>query len=356
MSRTMKKIFLLPIIIISLTISFPFSSLAKDAIEEQLYSEASILLDNYRGERLNLEKAYNLTKQIYTQNPQSPLSYVCFGRIFYKSGYIANYDYDPQALKQAQECFKKAINLAPSFFDAYFFGARSYIFSRDLLEAKKLANKAKEISPESPKVDYLFSEINFINKDYRTAIVFAENVTRKAKEKKLLFMAYYFIAKSNVYLKNYNLAEKAYLSSIKSDKNSAWSLINYGNFLLNHKKDIDNAMKYAKKALDIADMGAAHLILGKAYYKKGHYYQWKKRDYLKSREYFELSIRHNPNRPNAYYGLGMSFYRTGHKNKNIKEIRLAKNAFEKAIELKPDHNLAKENLTRVNQLLAIVDK
>ncbi len=352
----MKKVFLLPIIIISLTISFTFSSLAKNKTEEQLYSEASIILDNYRGEQSNLEKAYNLAGQIYTQNPQSPLSYVCYGRIFYKAGYIKNYDYDPQALKQSQECFKNAIKLAPSFFDACFFGARSYIFSKDFLEARKLANKAKDISPESPKVDFLFSEINYVNKDYKTAIVFAVNVTRKAKEKNLLFMAYYFIAKSNVYLGNHKLAEEAYLSSIKSDKDSAWSLINYSNFLLNHKKDIDSAIKYSKKALDIADIGAAHYILGKACYKKGYEYQWEKKNYIKSREYFELSIQHNPNMPNAYYGLGMSFYNTGHKNKNVGEIKMAKNAFELAIELQPDHKLAKENLTRVKQLLAIVDK
>ncbi len=75
----MKKIILLPIIIVSLTISFPFNSLAKDGSEEQLYSEASIILDNYRGVRVDLEKANNLAKQIYTQNPQSPLSYVCLG-------------------------------------------------------------------------------------------------------------------------------------------------------------------------------------------------------------------------------------------------------------------------------------
>ncbi len=52
----------------------------------------------------------------------------------------------------------------------------------------------------------------------------------------------------------------------------------------------------------------------------------------------------------------MSFYRTGHKDKNVGEIRMARNNLEMAIELKPDHKLARENLTRVNQLLAIVDK
>ncbi len=35
---------------------------------------------------------------------------------------------------------------------------------------------------------------------------------------------------------------------------------------------------------------------------------------------------------------------------------MAKNNLEMAIELKPEHKLAKENLTRVNQLLVIVDK
>ncbi len=77
---------------------------------------------------------------------------------------------------------------------------------------------------------------------------------------------------------------------------------------------------------------------------------WKVKDRFAATEYFLSSIRCEPT-ANAFYGLGIAYWQSGHWNQDEARLRDAEAALAKAVELKPDHAQAKEQLARLRQTL-----
>ena len=152
-------------------------------------------------------------------------------------------------------------------------------------------------------------------------------------------------------LKKYDLADHSYQEIINIEPKSPWARVNYSSFLLKYKKDYDKAIIQGKIALELMDFGMGHKVLGEAYYAKAAQLHWEKKQYEESIKYFLFAIEHDPYNSNALYGLGMSYYRIGHKNRNKSQIVQAEKYLDKAVEINPDHKQAIEQLARVRKLL-----
>jgi len=152
------------------------------------------------------------------------------------------------------------------------------------------------------------------------------------------------------------LAESSYLARIDLKPNSAWTRVNYSAFLAKLKLDYDKAIEQGKIALKLMDFGMGHYVLGNAYYEKGVHLQWTKKRYKDSRKYFLLAIDHNPYNPDAYYGLGVSYYMTGIKNKDRFQIIKSEEALYRAVQLNPDYQQAKKQLDKVRKLLVTINQ
>lgn len=323
---------------------------------QAIYDRAQKLIDEYRGDTSLLNRAYKLLEKVAIANPNSEYAYVGIGRLTYKAGYINSNNFQEGSLEQAKEYFKKAININPEFFDAYYYGAYPYLFSKEYDIARQMVREAEKIRPKSPKVDLLFAKISEGEKDYKEVIKRAKLAISKKPEKKILSDAYSVLSCAYIMQKKYDLAENVYQSIIEIEPNSPWARVNYSSFLRKHRKNYDKAIDQGKIALELMDFGMGHKVLGDAYYRKAAHLHWNKKQRDESRKYFLLAIDHNPYNSYAYYGLGCSYYHTGYKNKNESLIMKAKEAFVKAIQLNPDNKQAKEQLNKVRKLIKTIRK
>lgn len=341
------------------TLLFSLLSLAgctqHEKIDEQaLYDEAQAAIDSYPGDQSGLDKAEKLLKKIYKANHQSALAQTGLGRLAYKDGYINYKNFSPESLREAHSCFSKAISIDPHLFDAYYYGAYPYMYENNFVQAKAMASKCQEIDPNSPKVDILYAEIAKSESDSSEVERRAKRVIGSTSDKKLRIDAYSLLTWVYQVRNQNDLADTAYQKIIEQDPASPWAKINYSSFLTSRGR-YDDAISYGKQALDIMDFGMGHNVLGQALYRKGVDLYWKEERPEEAKIYFEDSTRHDSENADAYYGLGMSLYAIGWRNKNVDEVKKAETALNKAIELNPDHQGAKVALERLKMLLRAVD-
>ena len=321
-----------------------------------IYDKAQKIIDDYTGDTSLLKRAYKLLDKIAIANPNSKYVLVGYGRIAYKSGYINYGNYDKSSLEKSKVYFEKAISIDSKFFDAYFYGTYPYLFSKDYEKAKQMIGRANALSPNSARIDVLFGEIAKNEKDYNAVIKHAKSAIEKRPNSKILVDSYSLLSSAYKIQKRYDLADSSYQEIINIKPESPWARVNYSSFLREYRKDYDRAIEQGKIALELMDFGMGHKVLGDAYYAKAAQLHWEKKRYKESIKYFLHAIEHNPSKSNALYGLGISYYRIGHKNKDKSQIIQAEKYLDKAIQVNPDHKQAIEQLAEVRKLLSWLGK
>ena len=345
-------------LIYALTVMAPALATCADlqsADEQSLYAEAQKAMDNYPGDQDGLEKADNMLNIIYRNNPQSALAQTGLGRLAYLKGYINRTNYEQSSLNEAHSHFAKALSINPNLFDAWIYGANPYIYEKNYAQAKKYVRKAEGIRPSSPKVDLLYATIAKNENNIGEVERRSQRVINNTSDPKSLGDAYSLMTWVYQRQKRYDLADKTYLRIIELNPNSAWSKINYSQYLILHKR-YDEAIDYGKRALEIMDFGMGHYALSQALCGKGVDLYWKEKRPAEAKNYFEAAVQHDPDNASAFYGLGMSYYSTGHQNKNVEEIEKAEKALRRAIQLNPNLQQAKVALNRLELLLRAVKK
>jgi tetratricopeptide (TPR) repeat protein len=78
----------------------------------------------------------------------------------------------------------------------------------------------------------------------------------------------------------------------------------------------------------------------RSYYNIGYINLVYQNNYKEAIKYFNLARNYEPNNPDIYYNIGRSYEKTGNKTK-------AKEYFEKALKLSPEHELSKKGLNRL---------
>jgi tetratricopeptide (TPR) repeat protein len=319
-------------------------------IDEQLYyKDVMQILDNYDGMTPDLLRAEELIKEMFKSNKKSAPAYVAMGRLAYKSGYINGKTYEEGSLENAIKYFEKAIKIQPDFFDAFYFGTYPYIYLKNVENACKFADKAKEIDHSSLKVSLLYAEIAKIRKDVVAVEAFSRKVLDGSDDKKLLSDAMSLLIWVYKSQKRYDLAEEYYKKTIELEQN-AWSMINYSSFL-NSRERYDESILYGEKALRLMNFSMGHHILSKAFYGKSADLCWKRKQYFTAAEFFDSSVQHDSLNENAWYGLGLCYYHMGYDNKNVIQLKKAKEALKTSISLNPNFKQASSTMENLQKLL-----
>ena len=319
------------------------------------YGDAQLLIDNHNGRTCDYWEARALFIEAARAVPSGVLVYIGLGRLAYKQAYISGRKYSPDGLKRAQAYLSAALDIDPNSFDAYFYRAYAYFFSKDMDLARDDAEHARELNPGSARTALLFAEIAFGEKDYEQAETIAMSIVATPGDKKILTDAYKILQKVYRARRQYDLVEAMYLKFIELDPDSAWNLSNYSGFLI-RRGEHDKAIEFGEKALELMNFRMVHRVLAKAYYKKGAELYWKQRKHEEARPYFENAIKHDANHTNAHYGLGMSYYRSGNDDKLVADLERSESYLVRTLELDPDHKLAKTGLIKLRALLARVEQ
>ncbi len=324
--------------------------------EQRLYLKAQKIIDGWRGDDVSLKEAEKILQEIMAHNSDSALAHVGLGRLAYKKGYINNRKYKEADLIKAHKYFDRALEINPKLFDAYFYSAYAYMFSRDWQKVGQMAEKAKELDPESPRTGLLLSEIALRQKRFQESEQWAKFAISKTTDKKILIDSHLLLTKVYRKQKQYGLAEKSYLKIIELDPDSPWAMSNYSSFLSNSKSEHDQAIAYGKSALELMDFGMGHRVLAKAYYGKGADFLFNKNQPDASVDYFRLAIDHYPHYADAYCGLGMAYGLKGIHSRDVSLIEKAEYELISAIRFNPDHEQAREELMKIELFRREMDK
>jgi tetratricopeptide (TPR) repeat protein len=95
-----------------------------------------------------------------------------------------------------------------------------------------------------------------------------------------------------------------------------------------------------------SDLESYNRARGFTYYKNGENLLWLKGMYEMAIDYFQLSNRYNPT-GNAYYGLGVAYERVAYNKRDVTLLKKAKESYELALKIEPDHKLAKDALNKL---------
>jgi len=337
-------------------LSICLAATAQGVDEQGNYLKAQKVLDTWRGDPSLLMEAEKILSGMIQSNPDSALAYTGFGRLLYKKGYISNDNYKQEFLDKAHEYFDKALSLDPKLFDAYHYGAYSYLFSHDLKKAKEMAEKARELEPDSAKACLLSADIALRDKQDEEAVNWAKSALLKTKDKKISVDALYLLTRAYRRQKKLGPAEEAYLKIIELDPDSPWAMSNYSSFLSCYKADYDKAIEYGEKALKLMDFGMGRTVLGKAYYGKASEFLWRDNQVDEAMKYFLLSLKHYPANAEALYGPGVCLFKKGHDNKDVAQLLEAEKALIEAVRLDPGHKEAREKLMEAELVLRAMKK
>lgn len=321
--------------------------------DKRVYAEIQDLLDSYSGDGRQLAAAEEMAQALLRSNSQSALAFIALGRIAYNNGYISGDDYAPDAIMTAHSHFRKALALDPKAIDAYYYDANAYLFEKKYPEARAMLEKAKQLGFPALKIELLYANIAVAQKNFSEAEERAQRVATQSSDNNLVARAHRVLISVYKSQARYDRAEAAYLRIINLDQTSPWAHANFSSFLVGQKR-YDDAIRYGERALDLANFGMAHQVLGKAYFLKGSQLLWDTKQPAESIQYFSSAITHNPANADAYYGLGLARYHVGHARKNVAELQQAESALRRALEIKPQHKQARETLDELQKLLAYV--
>jgi tetratricopeptide (TPR) repeat protein len=320
--------------------------------EKKLYKDAMKLIDSYNGDSAKLYKALYKIEQLKRLNSQSKYYFISYAEYLRMDGFLSGRNYKEDSLVQSKIFIEKALEVDPDFFDTYYLGVFTYLYSSDLITTEKFIKKLEALSKtkeDSVKILHVKSAVAEKEKKFDLLISYSKQILEENISESNNLSAMYELAFAYENTNKYDEAEEYYKKIINIEP-SAWNFHNFANFYYYRKKDYDKAIEYEKQALSIANFPLARKILGKAYYKKAAKLYWDEKWYQDSLEYFLLAVRFYPT-SNAYYGLGLAYYQIGHGLKDKKLIYKSKEAFERSLYINPENQHSLKQLKRVNKLI-----
>lgn len=79
---------------------------------------------------------------------------------------------------------------------------------------------------------------------------------------------------------------------------------------------------------------------------------WKAREYRASVPFFDRAVKTQPDYEWGHYGQGLSWVRLGTAEQDVELLRRGEASLRKAVEMKPDHTEARQELEAVRKLIA----
>lgn len=241
---------------------------------------------------------------------------------YIKKYHLAYYYYDENELNKALRVLQASISGKKNINkDVYALTAKVYYDMKEFEKAQDYALKAVDIEQTHSQALIVLGDIAFRNNDFKSA----ENYYKKAASKDNTYNAEIKLAKTYQKLNNNKKAKEIYSKILRVSSNAYEA---YYQIALLEK---DRELTYLKKALAInPDFKDGWIDLAR--------FEISKEDYEKALSFLNIAKYIDENDFRYYYYLGLVL-----KNKGLTAD--ARKNFEKSLDLNPNYNLAKEELS-----------
>ncbi len=222
-------------------------------------------------------------------------------------------------LDEARDNVRKFLNNNPQSYDMW---AQYLIITNELQEWDRLisdCNDALKLFPKEASV-HMFKALGYLMKEeYQPALDAANKGLEYTGENIIAQMQLeVFVADANYQLGNIDAAIDAYAKVIETDPNNYAAMNNYAYYLAQEKRNLDDAEKYANKAIQANPTSSTYLDT----------YAWvlfRKGDYKLAKFYQETAISNNvSNSGTIVEHYGDILFMLGEKEKAIEQWKKAK--------------------------------
>lgn len=304
---------------------------------------------------IRTEVAYRAINDKIRQNPDNAALYL-------ERALISIQEND---LSSGLKDLNRAIYIDSTKSDFYFHRADLYFKQRQTRAAREDLEKAVAIDPKSEKAYLKLAELELVLEKYAQAIKYCNEVLKinvfNPKAYLMKGMSYKYAGDSANAISSFQTAveqdDQLYegyiqLGALLAYKKDPIALEYYNNALrlqptnleaIYHKSMFLQELKQFDKAIEGYDlMLSIDSINRNAQYNKGYLYLVYAQDPTKALLCFEKVLKNHPNDVDALYNAGFCF----EKKKNVSQ---ASSHYAKALDIKPDYELAAKGLSRVGK-------
>ena len=301
-------------------------ALADDSDEQAQYDQAMDLIDNWEGNKSNLEKASQIALMLAERNRNSVRAGVILCRALWMAEYIDEDNYSRRQLEETQACYRKAIEAHPEFPDAAYYLAMSHAMVKEYDQALELADQLEKKHPIYFRGYFIRMAVAEKKKDYETLLQLSlKQQERFPDNEKSLKMTESNLLTAYIGLNMLDEAEAVYIKRVEAQPDNVRALRDYAAFLRHNRHDDGKADEYEKKAQTIIDPGVDHDMQADTAVKKGNELLAGEK-YEEAEPYFTLALEKDPRFKEAWAGLAQVNYHLGMQNKDIKRMRKAERA------------------------------
>jgi len=241
---------------------------SRDLSREVLVELADRLVRGWGGRRNQLVAAAIVVDKLGSDYPEYSGTYVAAAKLVLQTGYKrqsgAYSIYDRKALKAADELLDKALQMDPGNVDVRLEIANLHFNSKKIDAAADILTDPAVAAMEDSRIYALRGRIYQAQYKNIEAIAAYENAVRVATHTKAVAEAETALTIIYPRVGRLDDAEAIHLRAIAMAPNNAWAYGNYAAFLLHSRKDPEQAIAYAEKALAIMNYGLARQTLAEA--------------------------------------------------------------------------------------------
>ncbi|MCK5875576.1 MAG: hypothetical protein KAG82_12845 [Alcanivoracaceae bacterium] len=257
-----------PLVAFSSEVESAYQRKSAHLYSEYLKAKELLASSSYHNEKT--DRAVVILNGILAMSPGFAPAYYEKGRAELINGHITGGEHELGSLERSVENLQAAVTLEPEFAEAFVLLGHVYTKMHRYEEANKALSEAARIGTSDPWLDLNRAALSRETRDYAESLRRYREVARRysGEHKEAALSG---ITRTFREIGDDKRIRASYEAEIANSPGSAWAKGNYAHYLLLGSGDIDGAILWARKALEVSDYGAARLTLASALYTKWAY-------------------------------------------------------------------------------------
>ncbi|HEX7048143.1 MAG TPA: ankyrin repeat domain-containing protein [Gammaproteobacteria bacterium] len=242
-------------------------SLSRDT-ENLDVDRAGKLIDDWRGNSVNLRKARIILEKVLKKNPDDVHAQIEYARWILQDGYLRGDEFEAGTIERAFLMVHKAIETDPLQAKAYSVLASLQLLRGQLDAAEQSLESGGRVGSD-PWLDFHEAELlKERGREKEAADMFRRVIDSNDETSLIVWSALGELAAHHVRAGRLEDAELVHREIVARFPKDAWGHGNYAYFLFWRKADFDGTVEYAQRAVVLHRYGIASQTLGYGYYGK----------------------------------------------------------------------------------------